>query len=137
MPPQLSSPTVAQSSRFLASEQFESGQLLEIPLPDDDDIDHDKTDTFKPWLPTISDVDIHALINPYIWRWYLQKRLHDLCEEFKDVFNNELPKEPARIPEFNLVVDDGKWRVRKKRDGPRTHSTVKQSALFETVETLL
>ena len=82
-------------------------------------------------------MDIHALINPYIWRWYLQKRLHDLCEEFKDVFNNELPKEPARIPEFNLVVDDGKWRVRKKRDGPRTHSTVKQSALFETVETLL
>ena len=62
--------------------------------------------------------------------------MHALCKEFRDVFSNELPKEPARIPEFNLVVDDEKWRVRKNRDGPRTQSAVKQSALFKTVETL-
>ena len=67
----------------------------------------------------------------------LQERLHALCEEFRDVFSNELPKEPARIPEFNLLVDNEKWRVRKNRDGPRTQSAVKQSALFKTVKTLL
>ena len=134
--PQLSSPTVAQTSRLLASLHLESEQLLGIPLPDDDDIDHDKTDTFKPWLPTISDVDILSLIH-ISGDDDLQERLHALCEEFRDVFSNELPKEPARIPEFNLVVDDEKWRVRKNRDGPRTQSAVKQSALFKTVETLL
>ena len=56
-----------------------------------------------------------------------QKRLHALREEFKDVFCYDLPKESARIPEFNLVVDH-----EKRRDSPRT-----QSALFKTVETLL
>ena len=92
-----------------------------MSLPDDDDIDQDKTDTFKPWLPTISDVDILSLIH-ISGDGDLQERLHALCEEFRDVFSNELAKEPARIPEFNLVVDDEKWRVRKNRDGPRTQS---------------
>ena len=103
--PQLSSPTVAQTSRLLASLHLESEQLLGIHLPDDDDIDHDKTHNCKPWLPTISDVDILLLIH-ISGDDDLQKRLHVLCEEFRDVFSNELPKEPARIPEFNLVVDD-------------------------------
>ena len=110
--PQLSSPTVAQTSCFLASLHLESEQLLGIPLPDDDDIDHDKTDTFKPRLPTISDVDILSLIH-ICGDDDLQKRLRSLCEDFRDIFSNELPKEPARIPEFNLVVT-----VRKNRDDP-------------------
>ena len=46
---QLEEPTVTQTSRILASSVLESEQLSKGPLYDDDDIDHDKTDTFKPW----------------------------------------------------------------------------------------
>ena len=45
---QLEEPTVTQTSRILASSVLESEQLSKGPLYDDDDIDHDKTDTFKP-----------------------------------------------------------------------------------------
>ena len=48
---QLENPTVAQTSRILASLVPESEQLSRAPLydDDDDDIDHDKTDTVIPW----------------------------------------------------------------------------------------
>ena len=45
---QLENPTVSQTSRILASSVLESEQLSRAPLYDDDDIDHDKMDTFKP-----------------------------------------------------------------------------------------
>ena len=44
----LENPTVTQTSRILASLVLESEQLSRAPLYDDDDIDHDKADTFKP-----------------------------------------------------------------------------------------
>ena len=61
---QLENPTVAQTSRILASLVLESEQLSRAPLyDDDDDIDHDKTDTFKPWSTASSDMDILSLIH--------------------------------------------------------------------------
>ena len=45
----LEEPTVTQTSRILASLVLESEQLSRASLYDDEDIDHDKTDTFKPW----------------------------------------------------------------------------------------
>ena len=44
----LKEPTVTQTSRILASLVLESEQLSRAHLADDDEIDHDKTDTFKP-----------------------------------------------------------------------------------------
>ena len=46
---QLEEPTVTQTSRILASSVLESEELSKGPLYDVDDIDHDKTDTFKSW----------------------------------------------------------------------------------------
>ena len=42
----LENPTVTQTSTILASLVLESEQLSRAPLYDDDDIDHDTTDTF-------------------------------------------------------------------------------------------
>ena len=42
---------------------LESEQLSRAPLYDDDEIDHDKTDTFKPWSTTSSDTNIFSLIH--------------------------------------------------------------------------
>ena len=36
----------------------------------------------------------------------LQSRLRTLCTEFSNIFSNDLPKEPANIPPFNLIVDN-------------------------------
>ena len=59
----LKEPTVTQTSRILASLVLESEQLSRAPLYDDDEIDHDKTETFKPWSTTFSDTDILSLIH--------------------------------------------------------------------------
>ena len=60
---QLKNPTVSQTSRILASLVLASEQLSRAPLYDDDDIDHDNTDTFKPWSTPSSTTDILPLIH--------------------------------------------------------------------------
>ena len=115
---QLQNPTVTQTSRIPASLVLESEQLSRADLydddddDDDDDIDHDKTDTFKPWSSPSSDTDILSLIH-FSGDENLQSRLRTLCTEFSDIFSNDLPKEPANIPPFNLIVDNLKWKLGK------------------------
>ena len=104
---QLEEPTVTQTSRILASLVQESEQLSRAPLYDDDKRDHDKTDTFKPWSTPSSDTDILSLIH-LSGDEDLQSRLRTLCTEFADTFSNDLPKDPADISPFNLIVDDTK-----------------------------
>ena len=102
---QLENPTVTQTSRILASLVLEYEQLSRAPLYDDDDIDHDNTDTFKPSSTPSSDTDILSLIH-FSGDENLQSRLSTLCTEFSDIFSNDLPKEPANIPPFNLIADN-------------------------------
>ena len=133
---QLENPTVTQTSRILASLVLESEQLSRAPLYDDDDIDHDKTDTFKPWSTSSSDTDILSLIR-FFSDEDLQSLLRTLCTEFSDIFSNDLPKEAANIPPFNLIVDNLKWKVGKNRAPPRTQLALKQTELFKTLQTLI
>ena len=98
---QLVKPIVSQTSRVLASLVLESEKLSRAPLYDDDDMNHDKTDTFKPWSTPSSDTDIQSLIH-FSGDEDLQSRLRTLCTEFSDIFSDELSKEPAKIPPFNL-----------------------------------
>ena len=56
---------------------------------------------------------------------------------FSDIFSNDLPKDPADISPFNLIVDDTKWKVGKNRAPPRSQSSVKQNAIFKTIQTLI
>ena len=130
-----STPAVAQTRRLLASLTQETEHLLGTPLLDDDDIDHDKTDVFKPWLPVASNTDVLTQIH-FSGSTSLQKRLRTLCTEFRDIFSNELPAKPAAIPEFDLVVDNKKWKVNRNRMPPRQQSPVKQTELYKTIETL-
>ena len=109
---------------------------MRAPLYDDDDIDRDKTDTFKPLSTTSSDTDIISLIH-LSGDEDLQSRLRTLCTEFADIFSNDLPKNPADILPFNLIVDDNKWKAGKYRAPPRSQFSVKQTALFKTLQTLI
>ena len=102
---QLENPTVSQTSRILASLVLESEQLSRAPLYDnDDDIDHDKTNTLKPWSSPSSSTDIVSLIH-FSGDEDLQFRLRTLCK-ILDIFSNNLPEEPANSPPFNLIVDN-------------------------------
>ena len=132
----LKEPTVSQTSRILASLVLESEQFSRAPLYDADDVDHDETDTFRPWSTSYSDTDILSLIH-FSGDEDRQYRLRTLCTEFADIFSNDLPKEPANISPFNLIVDDTKWKVGKNRASPRSQSSVKQTALFKTIQTLI
>ena len=128
---QLENPTVSRTSRILASLVLESEQLSRAPLYDDDDID-----PFKPWSTPSSNTDILSLIH-FSGDEDLQSRLRTLCTEFPDIFSNDIPKEPANIPPFNLIVDNLKWKVGKNRAPLRTQSAVKQTELFKTLQTLI
>ena len=61
---------------------------------------------------------------------------HYVQNEFKDIFSNELPAEPAKIEHFNLVVETEKWRVPSNRLSPRPQSALKQAELVKTLDTL-
>ena len=105
---------------------LESEQLSRVPLCDDDDIDHDKSDTFKPWSSPSSNTDILSLIH-FSGDEDLQSRFRTLCTEFSDIFGNDLPKDPANIPPFNLIVDNLKWKVGKNRAPPQSQSVIQNS----------
>ena len=89
---QLENPTVTQTSRILASLVLLSEHLSRAPLYGDDDIDHDKTDTFKPWSTPSSNTDILSLIH-FSGDEDLHSRLRTLCTELSDIFSNDLPKD--------------------------------------------
>ena len=97
--------TVSPPHQILSSLIPMSQNILGGSLPDDDEIDHDKTDTFKPWSSPSSNTEILSLIH-FSGDEDLQSRLRTLCTEFSDIFSNDLPKEPANIPPFNLIVDN-------------------------------
>ena len=83
---------------------MKSEQLLGVPLPDEDEINHDKTDTFSPWIISPDNTCPLAYIN-ISGDDKLQIKIRQLCKEFEDIFSNELPAEPADIPPFELDVD--------------------------------
>ena len=70
------------------------GQFLGVPLPDEDEIDRDKNDTFSPWIVSSENTSPLA--------YDLQFKTRKLCEESMEIFSNELPREPADIPPFGL-----------------------------------
>ena len=60
---QVAIPTVFNPRSLLSSLIPEAQSILGTSLPDNDEIDHDKNDTFKPWLPTPSTTDVLSLIH--------------------------------------------------------------------------
>ena len=60
---QVKSPTASQTRGIVASLVLEFEHFLGVPTPDDDEIVHEKGDTFAPWLTSDSTVDVLSLIN--------------------------------------------------------------------------
>ena len=140
---QNTSATATQTHGVLAALLIESEQLLGVAPLDDDEIDYDKTDAFSHWIsdsesdnptepkPSVLD-QIHISGSDF-----LQAKLKELCLEFEDIFCDDLPSHPAKIPSFKLDVDVPKWRVPKNRTPPRPQSKEKQAEIVRQVDILV
>ena len=64
-------------------------------------------------------------------------RLTNLCVEFKDIFSRQVTSDPARLPPFELLVDNSKWHSPKNRGPPRLQSNKIQSELKKQITEML
>ena len=96
---------------------------------------------FEPWLqkgdePTVGAAEPISFVtiegSPK-----LQKDIQKLLLKYKHIFSNELSHEPAKIPEFELVVDRQQWEQPSNRGPPRVQSPAKEAEIFRQVDELL
>jgi hypothetical protein len=110
--------------------------ILRRAAADVDEIDEASSDTFLPWPPRIFDTDPLSKIHVF-GDEVQRKQILDLCEEFRDIFSNELDETPAIVPPFDLKVDETKWKVRANRAPPRPQTTANQADVANQIKTLL
>jgi len=116
-----------------------SQQDINIEHPSDDIyVDHD---VFEPWLQQEDDSSVgHSDPTSLITiegSPELQSKIKNLLLKYKHIFSNELSDEPARIPEFELVVDRDQWETHNNRGPPRVQSPEKEAEIFRQVDELL
>ena len=126
--------TATKTQHYLASLVTQSETLATIATAADDELDEHETSTFAPWLPTISSDPIASL--HIAGDEDLQSKIRSLCLDFVDIFSNELPSAPARIPPFDLVVDDSKWHTPRNRAPPRPQSTSNHADIVRQIKVL-
>ena len=79
----------------------------------------DKVGSFEPWLKSqFSTDDPLAKIN-ISGSPEFRARIISLCEEFRHLFSDTLPPEPAKLKPFDIIVDDDKWEKPCNRNPPR------------------
>ena len=126
---------VAQTHGILASMTDETDHLVRISAPDVDEIDESASDSFLPWSRQFFDDDPLSKIH-ISGDEIQQRKILDLCIEFRDIFRNELDDKPAAIPPFHLVVDELKWKVTSNRTPPRPQSIANQQEIVRQIKTL-
>jgi hypothetical protein len=104
-------------------------------IADEDEIDDSRNDSFSPWINSFPDTDPLSLIR-IAGDTDQQNKLRLLCNEFRDIFSNELPASPANIPPFDLTVDDTKWKVSRNRTPPRLQSAANQADIARQIAVL-
>jgi hypothetical protein len=113
----------------------ETQDLFAANLHIDDKIDDSKIDSFTPFLTVDNPVGRNNLFpnNPVLAAIIiegdapLQAALALLIHKYAHIFRNDLAKDPADIPPFNLQVDMDKWRNPKNRGPPRVQSSANQA----------
>jgi hypothetical protein len=128
-------PAATQRLVILASLVLESEQLFVFVPSDEDEIEDHKNDSFSPWINNFPDTDPLSLIH-IAGDDNQQNKIRLLCNEFRDIFSNDLPAGPAYIPPFELNVDDIKWKVSRNRTPPRPQSIADQADIVRQLAKL-
>jgi hypothetical protein len=66
----------------------------------------------------------------------LQQRLRETCEAYSECFSTEVRKEPARVPPYELRIDETKWEIPSNRLQPRRMDLTRQKELFRQITLL-
>jgi transposase InsO family protein len=66
----------------------------------------------------------------------LQERLKEVCEEYHDCFSREILTEPARVPPYELHIDESKWEIPAHRLPPRRMDKTRQTELVRQIKVL-
>ena len=100
----------------------------------DDEIDNETVDVFQPWILSKDSVDIRPIdLITIEGDITLKSKIRELVEEFEHIFVNVLPPEPARIPPFEIIVDETKWNTNRSRGPPRVQSADKEKEIYQQV----
>ena len=134
-PSQVGNHTVTKPQPFLASLVHQSEFISAIATSADNELDDHESGTFAPYLPSPSKDDPLQALH-ISGDEELQLLIRSLCEEFRDLFSNELPLTPASIPPFHLVVDDSQWHHNKNRGPPRPQTTANQAEIVRQIAIL-
>jgi Reverse transcriptase (RNA-dependent DNA polymerase) len=127
---------VSQTQGILGVLVDNSENILIRAAADVDEIDEASSDTLLPWSPRFFDTDPLSKIH-VVGDEVQRKQILDLCEEYRDIFSNELDETPAIVPLFDLKVDETKWKVRANRAPPRPQTTANQADIVNQIKTLL
>jgi hypothetical protein len=73
---------------------LESEQLMGEVIADEYEIVDSRNDSFSPWINQFPDTDQLSLIH-LAGDTDQQNKLRLLCNEFRDIFSNELPASPC------------------------------------------
>jgi hypothetical protein len=98
------------NSALHASLLESADRIFGDPVQDLNDIPA-KVDSFEPWLKSqFSTADPLAQIN-ISGSHEFRAQIICLCEEFRHLFSDTLPSEPAKLKPFDIIVDDDKWDI--------------------------
>jgi transposase InsO family protein len=110
-------------------------ELLSSAPDADDEIDPELTDAAAPFLQKDTG-DVLAGIK-FGGSAQFQSTLRALCEEFRDIFSNEVGPVPAKVPQYKLELDLSKWKVPANTGPPRLQSAVKQQEIMTQISAML
>ena len=129
--------TPPQTRGFVAALLREKENLPEVQPFGPEGIDYESKDTFAPFMPSphtpayiIDLIHIEGSPTEIV-------RIRGICEKHIGLFKNELGPEPARIPPFDLPLDEKKWKLPKNRWASRIVSTKRQVVIRKLVTQML
>jgi hypothetical protein len=106
---------------------FEREDIEEIPL--------DKLEAIPSSLIENRDEDVQ-LPTRIFGPESLQTRLRQTLELYSDCFSTSLKSEPARVPPYELRINESEWEIQKNRLQPRRMDKTRQEEMFRQINVL-
>ena len=129
---------VAQTQLPEARRIYSKAELFDIE-PQDDEIDHALIDAFGHWDSMSSATSTDDPLDTITIEGTpeFQRQIRALCEEFRDVFSNDLPDTAAKLEPFDLIVNKDKWQTNANRMPPRMQSIQKNDEIQRQIYKLI
>lgn len=135
--PTTSVPTDGDIAQTMAATLTESGDTYSRQILAPDEIDDEKVDIFRPFLPDSNGSTPFLDLITIEGEALFQKNIRSLCTEFSHIFRDKLGEQPAKIPPFVINIDHEKWATPKNKGGPRPQTPLKERLITEHITTMI